>query len=414
MWLATLVKEPPPVDYVRQIRERLPDLYAMHPRLAALAGWAHAGVRHQRIARSTSSSTPSPSLEPTLAPPVSVRLHGDFNTNNIVYDAAGTACTSSTSTGAAPATTRRTSACLLVSNLRQPIQDPRILADLDRLNRLIESFAAEFARLVDDAHFEIAADAVAGPLVHHLRPSGDRPRVRAGDLPAGRAAARADRDRGGGLSARCGSRSSGNPTRGPPSAWRPRCATAGADSLVVDLAACALRLPGAGGLSTTAGRWPSTAAVVKKIGDTAGGWAVRERLQHPAAPRGERRPGLERARIGIEAAIDRSRMTVELVRAGLPVPETVITEDVAEATAAVERFGSAVLKPLFTSKGRGMQRLDPSLDLPRLLARHARPEPRPVLPAALRQASRAATSAWRCSTASASAPTGAWPATISG
>jgi tetrahydromethanopterin:alpha-L-glutamate ligase len=72
----------------------------------------------------------------------------------------------------------------------------------------------------------------------------------------------------------------------------------------------------------------------------------------------------------LEIAVDRYRMTVELVRAGLPVPETVITEDLGEAAATVERFGAAVLKPLFTSKGRGMLRLDAALDVPRILERH--------------------------------------------
>src|SRR5262249_28957542 len=60
------------------------------------------------------------------------------------------------------------------------------------------------------------------------------------------------------------------------------------------------------------------------------------------------------------AVADRYRMTVELVQARLPVPETVVTEDPDEAAAAVERFGRAVLKPVFTSKGRGMQRLAPA------------------------------------------------------
>src|SRR5262249_20196086 len=36
VWLATMTKEPPAVDYVRQIRDRLPDLYALHPELEAL------------------------------------------------------------------------------------------------------------------------------------------------------------------------------------------------------------------------------------------------------------------------------------------------------------------------------------------------------------------------------------------
>jgi tetrahydromethanopterin:alpha-L-glutamate ligase len=167
---------------------------------------------------------------------------------------------------------------------------------------------------------------------------------------------------------------------GQPHAWSTeRLAAAlrqaGADSFVVDLGACAIRLPDPA--VYLAGRPLAVdAVVVKKIGDTAAGWAVRERLQilrHLEATGVPVWSAADR----IEAAVDRARMTVELVRAGLPVPETVITEDVAEASAAVERFGSAVLKPLFTSKGRGMQRLDPSLDLARLLARHAEESPGP-------------------------------------
>jgi hypothetical protein len=43
---------------------------------------------------------------------------------------------------------------LLVSSLRQPIQDPRLRAELRRLNRVIKDFAAEFARMIGDVHFE--------------------------------------------------------------------------------------------------------------------------------------------------------------------------------------------------------------------------------------------------------------------
>lgn len=167
---------------------------------------------------------------------------------------------------------------------------------------------------------------------------------------------------------------------GQPGAWSTErlaeaLRRAGADAPVVDLAACGVRLPEAAVYH--AGR-PLTvdAAVVKKIGDTTGGWAVRERL-HVLRHLEAGGVPVWSAPDRIEAAVDRARMTVELVRAGVPVPETVITEDVGEAVAAVERFGGAVLKPLFTSKGRGMQRLDPSLDLPGLFARHARQTPGP-------------------------------------
>ena len=160
---------------------------------------------------------------------------------------------------------------------------------------------------------------------------------------------------------------------GQPGAWSTeRLATAlraaGADSLVVDLADCALRLPEPG-VWHRGRRLDVEAAVVKKIGDTAGGWTVRERLQILRHWEASGVP-VWSAPDRLEVAVDRYRMTVELVRAGLPVPDTVITEDVGEAAATVERFGVAVLKPLFTSKGRGMVRLDPSLDVRRIFERH--------------------------------------------
>jgi ribosomal protein S6--L-glutamate ligase len=52
------------------------------------------------------------------------------------------------------------------------------------------------------------------------------------------------------------------------------------------------------------------------------------------------------------------------------MPETVVTDDPDEAASAVDRFGTAVLKPLFTSKGRGMQRLTTGVDLARFFDRH--------------------------------------------
>jgi len=52
--------------------------------------------------------------------------------------------------------------------------------------------------------------------------------------------------------------------------------------------------------------------------------------------------------------IDRLSCTVTLSNAGIPMPETRITEDVAVAVQAVHDFGSAVFKPLYSTKARGM------------------------------------------------------------
>jgi ATP-grasp enzyme of GAK system len=52
--------------------------------------------------------------------------------------------------------------------------------------------------------------------------------------------------------------------------------------------------------------------------------------------------------------IDRLSCTIRLRLGGIPVPPTVVTEDMEEALGAVEQFGRAVFKPLYSSKARGM------------------------------------------------------------
>jgi tetrahydromethanopterin:alpha-L-glutamate ligase len=56
--------------------------------------------------------------------------------------------------------------------------------------------------------------------------------------------------------------------------------------------------------------------------------------------------------------IDRLSCTVTLRNAGIPMPATRVTEDVAAALEAVEDFGSAVFKPLYSTKARGMCVID--------------------------------------------------------
>lgn len=52
--------------------------------------------------------------------------------------------------------------------------------------------------------------------------------------------------------------------------------------------------------------------------------------------------------------INRLSCTVTLQNANIPMPETVITESVEAAFDAVQSMGSVVLKPLFSTKARGM------------------------------------------------------------
>ncbi|MDJ0807423.1 MAG: GAK system ATP-grasp enzyme [Gammaproteobacteria bacterium] len=56
--------------------------------------------------------------------------------------------------------------------------------------------------------------------------------------------------------------------------------------------------------------------------------------------------------------IDRLSCTMTLHNAGIPMPPTRITESPAAAAAALHEFGSAVFKPLYSTKARGMVVID--------------------------------------------------------
>ncbi|MES9858026.1 MAG: GAK system ATP-grasp enzyme [Sedimenticola sp.] len=56
--------------------------------------------------------------------------------------------------------------------------------------------------------------------------------------------------------------------------------------------------------------------------------------------------------------VDRLSCTVTLHNGGIPMPETRVTEDISAAMTAVREFGSAVFKPLYSTKARGMCVID--------------------------------------------------------
>ena len=73
--------------------------------------------------------------------------------------------------------------------------------------------------------------------------------------------------------------------------------------------------------------------------------------------------------LSILRLIDRLSCTVTLRNAGIPMPETRITESTADAAATVRDFGEAVFKPLYSTKARGMCVLGADLPEAELQAR---------------------------------------------
>ncbi len=71
---------------------------------------------------------------------------------------------------------------------------------------------------------------------------------------------------------------------------------------------------------------------------------------------------------GLEAAIDKYLSLSRLAAAGVPVPRTIVAQDAPGIVAAWEALGrDAVVKPLFGSCGRGIERVATGADLDALL-----------------------------------------------
>jgi ribosomal protein S6--L-glutamate ligase len=110
------------------------------------------------------------------------------------------------------------------------------------------------------------------------------------------------------------------------------------------------------------------AIVVKKLGDQSAAWArLRLHAFRALEARGVR---VFSPSDVIDVAMDRYRMMMVLAGAGVPIPETIAAESRDGLCAAVRRLGDCIIKPVYTSKGRGMIRVrgDDAASIDSLLA----------------------------------------------
>lgn len=77
----------------------------------------------------------------------------------------------------------------------------------------------------------------------------------------------------------------------------------------------------------------------------------------------------------IAGLLDRLACTVTLQLAGIPMPPTTITESLEHALDAVAEYGQAILKPLYSTKARGMFVLSPGETAREALATYQRSHP---------------------------------------
>jgi aminoglycoside phosphotransferase (APT) family kinase protein len=151
IWQTTSTPTPPSIDYVQQIRARLPDAFVLHPHLCEKANSGAANGR--RLPSLDDLLDQAGALQVQLAPPFSVWLHGDFNANNIVYNAEGEQIKFIDVHRSRPGDYVQDVGVFLLSMVRRPDLTPAAEADVAAINEAVEEFARGFARRRGDSTF---------------------------------------------------------------------------------------------------------------------------------------------------------------------------------------------------------------------------------------------------------------------
>lgn len=82
IWEATYTEEPSAVGFSKQLRKRLPAIYAVHPEFNTLNS-SICGIQQDSFDELLNKTE---QLETQWLSPFSVYIHGDFNVDNIIYD----------------------------------------------------------------------------------------------------------------------------------------------------------------------------------------------------------------------------------------------------------------------------------------------------------------------------------------
>jgi phosphate transport system regulatory protein PhoU len=154
VWRYTLVAEPPRIDYVEQIRRRLPEVYALHPSFRAIVDEGIAAEAGGERVRIEELLVRAEALEPDLAPPVSVWLHGDLNANNVLYHEPSGQVKFIDVHRSRLGDYLQDASVFLLSMERRPALTPALREDFAAINELVEAFARRFAAEHGDTAFE--------------------------------------------------------------------------------------------------------------------------------------------------------------------------------------------------------------------------------------------------------------------
>jgi len=152
VWRTTLIPTPARVDYVEQIRRRLPDAFVLHPELEPVARTGPANGR--RVAPLEDLLGAAAGLQALMAPPFSVWLHGDFNANNVIYNPETNQLKFIDVHRSQLGDYLQDIGVFLLSMMRRPDLPKAVEADVEAVNTVVEDFARVFGWGRDDNGFE--------------------------------------------------------------------------------------------------------------------------------------------------------------------------------------------------------------------------------------------------------------------
>jgi hypothetical protein len=147
IWEKTLVPGPTAVNFIHQLQQRYDEVRQIHPEFALRS---HLSIGKAHVPSIQSLIEQCREYEKNLCSPFSVLIHGDFNTNNIIYDHKEQTVRFIDLYRSGQHDYVQDVSVFLVSNFRRPIFDPPLR---NRLNRGITEFyswALQFAQEKED------------------------------------------------------------------------------------------------------------------------------------------------------------------------------------------------------------------------------------------------------------------------
>jgi phosphate uptake regulator/aminoglycoside phosphotransferase (APT) family kinase protein len=150
VWEKTINAEPAGARFLAQLRSRLEDVYRVHPYFESHVKQ----IGPLRVPGFSELVEENLDLDELLVAPFSVFAHGDFNLDNVIYDAERKKVHFIDVHRSELMDYVQDVSVFLVSNFRIPVFDRKLRARLNRMTEIFYDFASSFAGDHDDETFE--------------------------------------------------------------------------------------------------------------------------------------------------------------------------------------------------------------------------------------------------------------------